>query len=68
MNIEGMLKYQSLDRELNQLNEKFRTSDATVLYNRNMKLYKQTIEDAFRKYRQTYQTVRKAACGHRRIL
>lgn len=48
MNIEGMLKYQSLDRELNQLNEKFRTSDATVLYNRNMKLYKQTIEDGKR--------------------
>lgn len=48
MNIEGMLKYQSLDRELNQLNEKFRTSDATVQYNRYMKLYKQTIEDGKR--------------------
>lgn len=48
MNIEGMLRYQSLDRELNQLNEKFRTSDATVQYNRYMKLYKQTIEDGKR--------------------
>lgn len=48
MNIEGMLKYQSLDRELNKLNEQFRTSDATVQYNRYMKLYKQTIEDGKR--------------------
>ena len=48
MNIEGMLRYQGLDRELNQLNEKFRTSDATVQYNRYMKLYKQTIEDGKR--------------------
>lgn len=48
MNIEGMLRYQKLDREINQLNEKFRTSDATMQYNRYMKLYKQTIEDGKR--------------------
>lgn len=48
MNIEGMLKYQKLDREINQLNEQFRTSEATKQYNKYMKLYKQTIEDGKR--------------------
>ena len=48
MNIEGMLKYQSLDREINQLNEQFRTSEATRQYNKYMKLYKQAIEDGKR--------------------
>lgn len=43
-----MLKYQSLDREINQLNEQFRTNDATRQYNKYMKLYKQTIEDGKR--------------------
>lgn len=48
MNIEGMLRYQKLDREVNQLNEQFRTSEATKQYNKYMKLYKQTIEDGKR--------------------
>ena len=48
MNIEGMLKYQSFDREINQLNEQFRTSEATRQYNKYMKLYKQAIEDGKR--------------------
>lgn len=43
-----MLKYQSLDREINQLNEQFRTSEATRQYNKYMKLYKQAIEDGKR--------------------
>ena len=34
-----------MDREINQLNEQFRTSEATRQYNKYMKLYKQTIED-----------------------
>lgn len=48
MNIEGMLKYQSLDRVINQLNEQFKTNDATKLYNKYMKLYKQTLEEGRR--------------------
>ncbi len=37
-----------MDREINQLNEQFRTSEATRQYNKYMKLYKQTIEDGKR--------------------
>lgn len=48
MNIEGMLKYQSLDREINKLNEEFKTHEVTKQYNKYMKLYKQTIEDGKR--------------------
>lgn len=48
MNIEGMLKYQSLDRVINQLDEQFKTNDATKLYNKYMKLYKQTLEEGRR--------------------
>lgn len=48
MNIEGMLKYQSLDREINKLNDEFKTHEITRQYNKYMKLYKQTIEDGKR--------------------
>ena len=48
MNIEGMLKYQNLDREINKLNEEFKTHEATRQYNKYMKLYKQTIEEGKR--------------------
>lgn len=43
-----MLKYQSLDREINKLNEEFKTHEVTKQYNKYMKLYKQTIEDGKR--------------------
>ncbi len=43
-----MLKYQNLDREINKLNEEFKTHEATRQYNKYMKLYKQTIEEGKR--------------------
>ena len=48
MNIEGMLRYQSLDREINKLNEEFKAHEVTKQYTKYMKLYRQTIEDGKR--------------------